>query len=45
MQPCRPERYINHDQQTKTHLAQRGISTAISRAKAYLVQMHVTSAV
>ena len=50
MQPCRPERYINHDQQNKSTSGtvvyiQRGISTAISRAEAYLVQMHVTRAV
>ena len=50
MQSCRPQQYINGDQQIKSISGaavyyQRGISTAISRAKAYLVQMHVTSAV
>ena len=50
MRPCRPGRYINQYQQNISMSGasvyhQRAITTAISRAKAYLVQIHVTSAV
>ena len=47
-QPCRPERYIRRDQQSESLHAtavyqQRGILTAISKAKAYLAQLCISS--
>ena len=47
-QPCRPERYIRRDQQSESlHVTavyqQCGILTAISKAKAYLAQLCISS--